>query len=303
MTSMRIRQIEAFQAAIETGSVTRAATLLEIGQPAVSRLIADLEVSLGFPVFHRSAGRITPTAEGLSFHAVVERAFLKMKEIERAADQIRHAYSEHLTVSTLPVLASTIVPGVIQLFVEKNPKVSIDIHTLLMTEILQGIQAQRADVAMSVSFTEVQGVRQEHLIDVRFVAALPRRHRLAKRKVLDIRDFDGEDYISIVPSSAIGWGRIDKEFEAKGVRPHRRFATPYSQTAYSLVAAGVGVSILEPFAAEHWSRNGVAIRPLSVDLSFTYSLFFPDQSTINPIVEEFVLCLRNYLKMNKPMFN
>jgi DNA-binding transcriptional LysR family regulator len=300
---MRIRQIEAFQAAIETGSITRAADLLGIGQPAVSRLIADLEVSLGFPVFHRSAGRITPTTEGLRFHAVVERAFLSMKEIERAADQIRHAYSEHLTVSTLPVLASTIIPEVIRLFIEKNPKVSIDIHTLWMTEILQGIQAQRADVAMSVSFTEVQGVRQEHLIDVRFVAALPQHHRLAKRKVLDIRDFDGEDFISIVPNSAIGWGRIDKEFEAQGVSPHRRFATPYSQTAYSMVAAGVGVSILEPFAAKHWSRNGVTIRPLSVDLYFTYSLFFPEQFTMNPMVEEFALCLRKYLTMNKPMFN
>jgi DNA-binding transcriptional LysR family regulator len=303
MTSIRIRQIEAFQAAIETGSVTRAAALLGIGQPAVSRLIADLESSLGFPVFHRSAGRITPTTEGLRFHAVVERAFLSMKEIERAADQIRHAYNEHLVVSTLPVLASTIIPGVIQLFVDKNPKVSIDIDTLLMTEILQRIQDQRADVAMSVSFTEVQGVRQEHLIDVRFVAALPHRHRLAKRKVLDIRDFDGEDYISIVPSSAIGWERIDKEFEARGVKPRRRFATKYSHTAYSLVAAGLGVSILEPFAAEHWSRNGVAIRPLSVDLSFTYSLFFPEQSATNPIVEEFVFCLRRYLRTNKPMFN
>jgi DNA-binding transcriptional LysR family regulator len=300
---MRIRQIEAFQAAIETGSVTRAAELLGIGQPAVSRLIADLESSIGFPVFHRSAGRITPTTEGLRLHAAVERAFLSMKQIERAADQIRHAYSRHLTIATLPVLASTVIPGAVRLFIEKNPKVSVDIQTLVMTEILQGIQAQHADVAMSVSFTEVQGVRQEHLIDVRFLAALPQHHPLAKRKVIDIRDFDGEDFISLVPNSAIGWERIDKEFEAKGVSPRRRFATLYSQTAYSLVAAGVGVSILEPFAAKHWSENGVAIRPLSVDLSFTYALFFPEQSTPNPIVEEFVLCLRKHLRMNRPMFN
>ena len=138
---------------------------------------------------------------------------------------------------------------------------------------------------------------------MRFVAALPRHHRLAKQKVIDIRDFDGEDFISIVPNSAIGWGRIDKEFEAKGVSPRRRFATPYSQTAYSMVAAGVGVSILEPFAAKHWSKNGVVIKPLSVDLCFTYSLFFPEQITANPIVQEFALCLRKYLSTNKPMFN
>src|SRR5258706_14258480 len=97
-----------------------------------------------------------------------------------------------------------------------------------MTEILQAIQAQRADVAMSVSFTEVQGVRQEHLIDVRFVAALPKHHRLAKRKVLDILDFDGEDFISIVPNSSIGWGRLNKKLQEKSVKTQWRFGTPYS---------------------------------------------------------------------------
>src|SRR5260221_3349713 len=250
---MRIRQIEAFQAAMVTGSITRAADTLGIGQPAVSRLIADLEISTGFPVFHRFAGRMTPTTEGMRFHAVVERAFLNTREIECAADQIRHAYSKHLTISTLPVLASTIIPEVIRLFIEKDPNVSIDIHPLCMTEILQGIQAQHADVAVAVSFTEVQGVRQEHLIDVRFVAAVPQHHRLAKQKIIDIRDFDREDFISIVPNAVVGWGRIDKEFEAQGVSPRRRFSTPYSQTAYSMVAAGIAASILATFCAKHSS--------------------------------------------------
>ncbi len=300
---MRFRQIEAFRATVSTGSVTQAAHLLGIGQPAVSRLIVDLETSTGFPLFHRRAGRVTPSAEGLRFHAAVERAFVSMEGLKRVADQIRHSYSGHLTISTIPVLSATIVPNTVRLFLESHPDVTLDIHTLKMTEIVESIQAQEADVAMSVSFTEVPGVRQEPLIDVKFVCALPTNHPLRRKKTIDIRDFDGQDFISLLPNTPIGWSRIDQLFDANGVRPRRRIATPQSQTAYSLVAAGVGIAILEPFGARHWSKNGVVIRPLSADLRFTYSLFFPANDPDTPLVQEFVSCLRTYLKTNRPMGN
>ena len=300
---MRFRQIEAFRATISCGSVTQAAQMLGIGQPAVSRLLADLESSLGFPVFQRHAGRITPTAEGLRFAAAVDRAFASLDGLKRQADQIRHAYSGHLTVSTIPSLSSTLIPGVVQLFLERNPKISLDIYTLSMTEIVQSIQVQQVDVAMSVSFTEVHGVRQEKLIDAKFVCALPAGHPLGRKKTVDVQDFDGQDFISLIPNTPFGWNRIEKLFEANGVRPRRRIGTFLSQTAYSLVAAGLGVSLLEPFGARHWSKNGVVIRPLSADLRFTYSFFFSANGPDSPLVEEFVSCVRKYLKTNVPMGN
>src|SRR5690349_18655158 len=134
---MRFRQIEAFRATMATGSITKAAQLLCIGQPAVSRLIADLETDVGFPLFQRTAGRVTPTTEALRFHAAVERAFVSMDGLERLADQIRSAYTGHLTVSTLPVWSSTVMPPVIKAFLARNPGISLDIHTLKMTEIME----------------------------------------------------------------------------------------------------------------------------------------------------------------------
>ena len=137
---------------------------------------------------------------------------------------------------------------------------------------------------------------------MRFLAALPKHHRLAKRKVIDIRDFDGEDFISIVPNSAIGWERIDKAFEAKGVSPRRRIATPYSQTAYSMVAAGSGSqssNLLPQSTGQKWRCHKAALCGLMLYLLPIFS----GAVTANPIVEEFVLCLRKYLSTNKPMFN
>jgi len=57
------RQFEALIAVIETGSMTLAAKRMHVSQPALSRLIANLETDLGYAMFRRAAGRLSPTAE------------------------------------------------------------------------------------------------------------------------------------------------------------------------------------------------------------------------------------------------
>ncbi|HEV7414691.1 MAG TPA: LysR family transcriptional regulator, partial [Tianweitania sediminis] len=60
---MNVRQLEAFQATMETGSVSRAAECLGVSQPAVSKLLRAFSDSCGFGLFVRSGGRLVPTQE------------------------------------------------------------------------------------------------------------------------------------------------------------------------------------------------------------------------------------------------
>ncbi|OXH86866.1 LysR family transcriptional regulator, partial [Burkholderia multivorans] len=87
--SLRIRQIEAFRAVMQRHTVTRAARDLHISQPAVSRLIADLEARVGFVLFERQQGRFTPTAQARVLYEEVERAFIGLDRVAQAAEQIR----------------------------------------------------------------------------------------------------------------------------------------------------------------------------------------------------------------------
>ena len=72
---MNLRQIEAFKAVMENGTVVRAAEVMHISQPAVTKLIRAFEWAAGFRVFDRVRGRLIPTAEGLSLYREVERVF------------------------------------------------------------------------------------------------------------------------------------------------------------------------------------------------------------------------------------
>src|SRR5256885_14278482 len=87
---MRLRHIEVFNAVMQTGSVSAAARLINITQPAVSRTLQHAELQLGFALFQRARGRLTPTNEALALFPHIEKLFEQLDEVQRLADNLRH---------------------------------------------------------------------------------------------------------------------------------------------------------------------------------------------------------------------
>ena len=71
------------------GSMSDASRMLYVSQPAVSRLIKDLEESLGFTLFDRRNSRLYPTQAAHAFYREVERHFIGMDNLSQAADQVK----------------------------------------------------------------------------------------------------------------------------------------------------------------------------------------------------------------------
>ena len=124
---MNLRQLEAFRAVMLSGSVTQAAAALHISQPAVSKLLADLEYHLGFPLFVRSKGvALTVTPEADVFFHEVERSFAGIAVLKRAAADIRNASTGTLRIAALPALAVSFLPSVITTFRRRHAGVDRD---------------------------------------------------------------------------------------------------------------------------------------------------------------------------------
>ena len=86
---MNLRQLEAFRATMVAGSITGAAGILNISQPSVSRLIADLELSVGFALFRRVGRGLVATVEARRFFEAVEGMFMGVDRLRELADTIR----------------------------------------------------------------------------------------------------------------------------------------------------------------------------------------------------------------------
>jgi DNA-binding transcriptional LysR family regulator len=170
---IRFRQIEAFRHLILTGTGTGAAKRLHITQPAISRLITDLESELGFSLFLREKGRLEPTMAGLRFYRAVEENFLGLERLKQIANSILSDATPSLSIACLPVLSTSLLPLVLREFIKRQPDVAVKVEPCGVSEIMQRLQELKSDIALSLEFNEIAGINIEPIFSARVMCALP----------------------------------------------------------------------------------------------------------------------------------
>lgn len=289
---MRNRQIEAFRHVMINGTVTAAADSLSITQPAVSRLIADLEASLGFLLFERHRGRLLPTSNALRFYQGVETYFQGIDRLDRIAKQIRTQSQADLRVCGTSALSTCLLPQTVQQFRGLYPDVHLSIESLSSSEILSRLQMHMTDLALTLAFPEVAGIAQELLLEARHVCAVHATHPLAAKAVVRPEDFAGEEVISILPSGSINWNQVGQVLKDAGVTYRRSLSVQNSHTGYSLVAANLAIALIEPFAARTWINQDVVVRPFLPAVRFRYVLAYPKSQRLTEEVKSFMQIVR-----------
>src|SRR5690606_37901256 len=108
---MELRQLEAFAAVISTGSVTAAGRMLGRSQPAISRLVQELEQEIGYALFSRNGPRITPNEQGFLLYEDVAHALHSLQQIRQRAREIAGGSQRPLNLLATPALAAGLVPA------------------------------------------------------------------------------------------------------------------------------------------------------------------------------------------------
>lgn len=295
---MRMRQVEAFRALMISGTVTEAASSLGITQPSASRLIAELETTVGFKLFTRAGGRLVPTPEALQFHHEVERTFMGLSRLEQSARRIKESRTGALTVHCAPALSYTILPGIIGRFKKQHPDVVVTLEVRSPAIIFEALERHETDIAITNMGADLPGVTQELLLDARFICAVPDGHFLAGEEVITPEMLVNECLIGLSSEGAFSWQRIDAAFASRNVPLKQIVFTQRSMAAYAMVAEGIGCSILEPFSARHWENNGVAIRNFEPAVRLAFSICYPSHKIRSGLAQEFGRITHEWLMEN-----
>src|SRR5499433_1980805 len=110
---------------MEAGTVIEAAGLMHLSQPAVSRLVGDLEANLGYALFARVKGRLAPTDEAHVLYAEVQRAFIGLDQITHTALDIRTHQVGRIRLIAMPALSDGALPPASSAFLLANPVTSV----------------------------------------------------------------------------------------------------------------------------------------------------------------------------------
>lgn len=287
---MKFRQLEAFRCVMAVGSMKAAAEMMHVTQPAVSRLIADLEGHLGFRVFDRQRGTLKPTREGLQFFQYVDEQFLGLERLENAAQQIRDEGLSLRLVAT-HTLAATLIPPVLARFRKRFPECRVVLHSHRLAQVVVRLQSMAVDIAVAAQLPPMSNVRRRHIGSTRQVFAMPKGHRLAGRDVIRPEDLAGEELIAIMPDGPAQWDYPVRLLEEKGVKVRHSYHIDTSFAAYSVVREGLALAIIEPFAARIWGAQGIEIRPFLPHVETDFYSATVSRSSFRPELEYFEQCL------------
>ncbi len=289
---MKHRQIEAFRQVMLTGTTIGAADALSVTQPAISRLISDLEFELEFKLFERVRGRLEPTQEARRFMRSVERVYVGLDELDTAANLIRASEPDDLTICATPSISTFVLPRAIKSFRNEYPSVGLRIENVASSEIARSLKSLRADIGVSHAFPEVSGVVQETLVEASHVCAMPEDHRLSRLEVVTPADLEGENVIRILPVGMVNWEQTKQTLVKAGIRFDSNLGIQSSHTGYSLIAAGHAIALIEPFAAKIWENNGVVTRPFEPRLHYRYVVAYGENNQTPAPLSTLVSCIK-----------
>jgi DNA-binding transcriptional LysR family regulator len=288
---MNLRQCEVFRAIMETGTITAAATRLHVTQPAVSKMLAQLERNLGFPVFLRQRRRLVPTQDAQALYQEVRRAFIGLDYLTRFAGDLRDLRQGHLVVAASHATATFYLPGVVAAFLQSHPGLSVSLHTMDSPAVAQAVATGRVDQGVAQFEVPAPGLRRERLLAVPAVCVMPPEHSFARVRVVRAADLHGQNLIALATVNRLRM-RLTAILEEAGVVPRIRADTPLASAACRLVMAGVGICVLDQLSAEANLHQGVVLRPFRPAIVEDTVLLTLEQSALSSAAVAFMALLR-----------
>ncbi len=282
---MKTKQIEAFKVVMESGSMTAAADKLFVTQPAVTKLIAQLEHDIKMPLFERSKGRIEPTEDAKIFYQHVLRTFEALENLDQIAKDIKGLNRGRLIIAALPLLSTNWLPNQCTQFIEGKETVNLSLHSHSSTKIQDWIISGQADLGIGM-IADSDRVNAELLAEVEAVCILPQGHPLSEKDTISPEDLNGETFI--LTGGVDGTRqRLEGLFKALNVSVNKRFEAIFSSTTCSFVAAGAGVSLVNAYSAAEFSHLNYEIRRFRPKISFQIFLLTARNRRMSRLAEEF----------------
>jgi DNA-binding transcriptional LysR family regulator len=290
---MRLRYIELFHAILTSGSITGAAKLLDISQPAASKALQHAENQLGFALFSRVGGRIQPTQQAQLLRNRIENIIQEVQELERLTANMSQPGSSPLRVTCTPTLAQVLLPSATVLLREAFPDVTVELSTEHSAAMCESLTLRETDIGLTLQDTGHQTLRQRVLCRGQVMAiAPPGWWPVAElAQPLPISALASQALIGITVRDALG-SMLQSQLAKIDPAPRTAVAVQTYQLARSLVAKGEGVALVDPFTARCGDANSVQMRPLKPFLEVVlYAMHRPD-SPLNRVQKRFLHIVR-----------
>lgn len=289
--SLNLRQIEVFRAVMVTGSISGAARLLRVSQPAVSRLVAHTEDRLRARLFERVKGRLHPTPEARRLFQDVDEVYRGVQRVNDLARDLLRRSTGYLSVVASTSPGYTLVPKAIAELRRRQPEVLFRFEILTMEEIIRQLMSGHADVALTILPITHPNLQATSIADSRLVCIAPAGHPLERLTQVTAKDIAAYPLIGYSSESPYG-ALVSQVFKDSDHQPDIAIEVRLTQVACSLVAAGAGIALVDEFALRGDQIPGLVIRSVDPPVPITLTAVNAGTAPMSRLAVAFVEIVR-----------
>ncbi|SFU16074.1 LysR family transcriptional regulator [Mesorhizobium sp. YR577] len=288
---LTLRQIEVIRAIMVTGSIAGAARLLNVAAPGISRLMKYSEDSLGVRLFDRRAGRYVPTPQARNIFDLLDTVHRKIEDLQSAVDDLGRGKSQELCIASVPSIANVMVPRAIAGLRRRYPDLGLDINILKIEEAIDYLLLGRGEVVAISSRFDHPLIEFDLLASGRLLCIVPESSPLAERQKITPAEMSEHPLIGINPKDPYG-AIMAAMFTNAGIDYRMNIKARFGTTVCSLVAAGLGIAIIDEFTVAHGTVRGLKSLEIEGESAFhTYAAYRKDVP-LSAYAEQFLAILR-----------
>jgi LysR family transcriptional regulator of abg operon len=285
---MKLKALQALVAAVEEGSLRAAARRIGVSQPALTKMVRELEIELAAPLLERHSQGVRPTAQG---RVMFDHALKVGRELASATDQIQQLGGQmrgELNIAAVPVAMMLLIPETLRTFTRTYPEIQLRVSEELFLEQLQKLRTGQVDLVVS-------GIPEglpsgefniEELMETRMVVVAHRDSPHARARQLT--ELSNARWVYTGTSAQTGYA--SRLFEANGLSAPPVGAMVNSTLALmALLGSGDLLGLMpEQIVAHPLGQDIVRVPLIEPGLPLTVGIIVRSSSVVSPAIRQFI---------------
>ena len=262
--SLSLRQIRYFIAAADAGQVSKAAKNLNVSQSVVTTAIKQLEEMVGATLFDRHQSGISLNYEGNRFLDHARHIIQSVDEAIRIPKRAKEDVSGDINLAVTYTVAGYFIPKILTRFTRLFPNITVNMTETDRTNIEEGLVTGGFDVSVMLTSNIInhEDISHAPLLRSRRRLWVNANHEFLKKQTVTLQEISEEPYIMLTVDEASNTAQ--RYWNKTPYNPNTIFRTSSVEAVRSMVANGMGISILSDMVYRPWSLEGRQVGVIDV---------------------------------------
>jgi DNA-binding transcriptional LysR family regulator len=292
---MDIRQLQYFAEVVKQRSFTRAAQILHVSQPSISKMIKSLEAELGVTLLDRSDRKMELTDAGELVYEHAIKVLQLMESLSASVAEMRNLQRGRVKIGMMPTVGSFLLPNVIARFKREYPGIDMEMKEYSAKRLEVQVEQGQIDVGLTVLPVNTRLFAAVPLLAEDLVAIVHREHWLSDRESVSLAELKDESFILFTEEYALH-DVVRQACRRSGFEPQVAYMSSLWDFVGEMVATRLGISLVPRSVARRLNQS--LLRTVSISsppIDWQYALICRKDGYLSHAARAFIAFVQKHL--------